>query len=143
VCTTWQLDQCCSGDWNLVCQATAEAKCQAQKCLPPPEPTGDAGPGPGEDAGAIDPTKGACCAVHSTPGCQERDTETCICKLLPDCCTTMWDSICVDLVREKRCEPAVRDCVCMNWQQSCCDMGWTDSCRILAENQCHGKPSCP
>ena len=138
VCTTWQLDQCCSGEWNVVCQTTAEEKCQAAKCLPPPEPPPDAGP--------VDPTKGACCAVHTTPGCADTDVETCICKLLPDCCTNMWDSICVQLVREKHCEPGVRDCVCMTWQQqACCDTAWTDICRDVAEdpNKCHSQPSCP
>src|SRR5262249_23083513 len=124
VCDTWKLDQCCSGPWDVFCQTTAEQKCQAEHCLPPDT---------GGDARA-ERAKGGCCATHSTPGCEDKATETCICNLLPDCCNNQWDAVCVQLVREKRCEPGVRDCVCMTWQQAdCCNKGWTDECKFVAE----------
>ncbi|HVW24714.1 MAG TPA: hypothetical protein VHC69_05060 [Polyangiaceae bacterium] len=136
VCTQWQQSQCCSGAWDEVCQATAELKCNAAKCggEPPSTTTPDGG----------DIVKGACCATHSTPGCADTATEQCICGLLADCCTNQWDSVCVQLVREKHCEPGVRDCVCTTWQQqSCCDTDWTDSCGLVATSKCGAQPECP
>jgi hypothetical protein len=134
VCTTWQQSQCCSGTWDTFCQATAEQKCQAEKCATEPSP-------PTPDAGHI--VKGACCAVHATPGCDDPDIEKCTCALLSDCCTNQWDAVCVQLVREKRCETGVRTCVCDNWQASCCDTEWTNACGIIAESKCNAQPSCP
>jgi hypothetical protein len=136
VCTQWQQPQCCSGTWDTFCQTTAEAKCGAEKCLTtgPPTPTTDGG----------DIVKGACCATHSTPGCDDMATEQCICNILGDCCTKQWDSVCVQLVREKHCEAGVRDCVCKTWQQqSCCDMGWTNACGLVATSKCGAQPPCP
>jgi hypothetical protein len=137
VCTQWQQSQCCSGTWDTFCQTTAEEKCNAEKCVTttvPPEPT--------PDGGHI--VKGACCAVHATPGCDDTPTEQCICKLLGDCCTKQWDSVCVQLVREKHCEDGVRDCVCTTWQQqSCCDTSWTMACSLVATSKCGAQPACP
>jgi hypothetical protein len=134
VCTQWQQADCCSGEWTTFCQTTAEQKCQARHCLPDPTPT--------DDGGTIE--KGACCATHSTGGCADMAVETCICALLPDCCSKAWDSVCVQLVREKHCEDGVRKCVCETWQQaSCCDTQWTDVCGIVAEDKCGAAPSCP
>jgi hypothetical protein len=133
VCTEWQQADCCSGEWTTFCQATAEQKCHAKHCLPDPPPT---------DGGTVE--KGACCATHSSGGCAEDAVEKCICALLPDCCTKAWDSVCVQLVREKHCEDGVRTCVCETWQQgSCCDTQWTNVCAIVAEDKCGAKPSCP
>jgi hypothetical protein len=135
VCTTWQQDQCCTGPWDTFCQTTAEEKCQAEHCGTDTSP-------PTPDGGQI--VKGACCAVHNTPGCADAPTEQCICALLPDCCTKTWDSVCVQLVREKHCEDGVRTCVCTTWQQSsCCDTEWNDACALVAENKCGAQPSCP
>jgi hypothetical protein len=127
------LPDCCSGDWTTFCQATAEEKCNAQHCLPPPPPG---------DGGTIQ--KGACCAPHSSGGCADAAIEKCICGMLEDCCTTAWDSICVQLVREKHCEDGVRTCVCDTWQQpDCCNVQWTNICGIVAEDKCGAQPSCP
>jgi len=128
VCTDWQQDQCCTGTWDTFCQVTAEEKCQAEPCA-------------GADAGA--PSTDACCAEKATPGCSNSALESCICALLPDCCTTAWDAVCVQLVQEKHCESGVRPCVCQDWQQpSCCDTQWTSFCEITAEQKCGATAGC-
>ena len=135
VCTQWQQGQCCTDKWDTFCQTTAEEKCQAEKCATDPSPLTP-------DGGNI--VKGACCATHTTPGCDDSAVETCICALLSDCCTKQWDSVCVQLVREKHCEDGVRTCVCDQWQQSsCCDTQWTNACGLIAESKCGAQPSCP
>jgi hypothetical protein len=134
VCTTWNQSQCCSGTWDIFCQATAEEKCQAPHCTVPP-PTGDA------DAGG---PQGSCCATHATSGCSDPAIQSCVCGLLADCCTNGWDDVCVQLVAEEHCATGVRDCVCTTWQQSsCCDTAWTDECRIVAEQKCGAPATCP
>lgn len=129
VCTDWHQGQCCTGAWDAICQTTAEQKCNAPHCAVDP---------------GVDPSKGACCATHASGGCADGATEQCVCGLLPDCCSKAWDAVCVQLVRERHCEPGVRDCVCKTWEQStCCDSSWTNTCHLVAEDKCGAKPSCP
>jgi hypothetical protein len=136
VCTTWGQSPCCGGTsnaWDGFCQGTAEVKCGAEKC------GGDTST-PTPDGGHI--LKGACCATHVTPGCDDMAIEQCVCALVPDCCKTQWADACVQLVREQHCDTTVRDCVCM-WQSGCCDQGWTDSCNLVATGKCAAKTVCP
>ncbi len=41
---------------------------------------------------------GACCQVQPGPGCGDPGIEGCVCAVDPYCCTTQWDSVCVDEV---------------------------------------------
>jgi hypothetical protein len=36
--------------------------------------------------------------VHSTPGCEDTEIESCVCAYDSYCCTTSWDSLCVSEV---------------------------------------------
>jgi hypothetical protein len=139
VCTQWGQSQCCgdAGTWDVICQTTAEEKCNAAKCItmtgPPPGPTPDGG----------ELIKGACCATHATAGCNDKAIEQCICALVPDCCAKQWDDPCAQLVREQHCAPTVRDCVCNTWEPDCCNNAWTNSCNLVATGQCHATSVCP
>lgn len=130
VCEDWQQDACCSEEWDTFCQVTAEQKCGATvNCAA----TTDGGPG----------SKGACCAAHAEPGCSEPEVESCICDLLPDCCTDSWDALCVQLYNEQHCGDGVRECVCKDWElDRCCTESWTTLCALTAEEKCGGTPSC-
>jgi hypothetical protein len=130
VCQDWQQSQCCDTEWTTLCAFTAEDKC-------------------GGSAACVDPLQtpptatNACCEAATTPGCSDTDIETCVCDQLPDCCTTAWDSVCVELVRQQTCAPDVRTCVCQDWGLSeCCDTQWTDFCTITAEQKCNAQNTC-
>jgi hypothetical protein len=102
----------------------------------------------GGEADAGTASIATCCEAKAEPGCADADTETCVCNLLPECCSTAWDEPCVELVRQKFCEPGVRECVCGpasegGWEQTtCCDTSWTEFCATTAFIKCEGDPSC-
>jgi hypothetical protein len=89
----------------------------------------------------------SCCVAHTAPGCSDATAETCVCALLPDCCTATWDGACAQIVAEKYCQQGVRDCVCGNglnqWQQAtCCSTSWTNACDIVAVSKCTAVAGC-
>lgn len=88
-----------------------------------------------------------CCTAHASAGCQDPNVETCVCALLPDCCTDTWDGACAQIVTEKYCQPGVRDCVCNpppdGWDQnSCCATSWTNLCDATAVSKCGAVAGC-
>jgi len=89
--------------------------------------------------------KSDCCVAQSNPGCAEPNIERCVCMTNPECCTSGWNSDCVNLVTSlgcgdctlgnccdthpgKGCEDrAVSTCVCTNVEE-CCTTSWTSEC---------------
>ena len=100
--------------------------------------------------GGVQPplSSGSCCEDHAEPGCDDAETQACVCDKLPDCCTTTWDHACTLIVLGKFCEPGVRDCICgtaeeEGWQPSCCESPeWTDFCNEIAIIKCGAKAGC-
>ncbi|MBN1655930.1 MAG: hypothetical protein JXA30_19340 [Deltaproteobacteria bacterium] len=91
---------------------------------------------------------GSCCEVHAEPGCNDAQTQSCVCEKLPDCCTNTWDLPCTLIVIQKYCEPGIRECVCGpaangGWEQTqCCEVDWTDFCKETAIIKCGAKAGC-
>lgn len=87
-----------------------------------------------------------CCEPHAGAGCEDRAIEACVCApdVLPDCCTKGWDVFCVEVVRQRYCDPGIRQCVCEQWQQEgCCSVKWTDTfCELTAELKCSSVVGC-
>jgi hypothetical protein len=89
-----------------------------------------------------------CCAEHTSSGCEDSAIQTCICEMLPDCCSKAWSRSCVLLTEGHYCEPAVRDCVCKpeaegGWaQESCCSQEWTNLCEYVASEKCKAEARC-
>ncbi|MEC9072865.1 MAG: hypothetical protein VX938_10815, partial [Myxococcota bacterium] len=60
--------------------------CQStESCLSCPFDCGDCGGGGG----------GTCCAESTGPGCDNANCSAAVCALDPYCCTTAWDTYCV------------------------------------------------
>lgn len=70
---------CCSTTWDGTCVVYAELFCTAT-----PVECGTAG-------------QGACDTVHADPGCADATCCTAVCAIDPSCCSSSWDSICVQL----------------------------------------------
>jgi len=91
---------------------------------------------------------GSCCEEHTEPGCDNAETQACVCEKLPDCCTATWDLPCTLIVLQKFCEPGVRECVCGpaaegGWEQTqCCETEWTGFCDETAVIKCGAKAGC-
>jgi hypothetical protein len=91
---------------------------------------------------------GGCCEEHEEPGCDDAETQACVCERLPDCCTATWDLPCTLIVIQKYCEPGVRECVCGpasdgGWEQTqCCETEWTNFCDETAIIKCGAKAGC-
>ncbi len=109
---------------------------------------GDGSDGGDADSGTQDNTgSGGCCEEHAEPGCEDLETQTCVCDKLPECCTDTWDLPCVLIVEQKYCEPGVRECVCGDapdgWEQTqCCETQWTNFCNETAIIKCGARASC-
>lgn len=108
--------------------------------------TGAVGDGLGGDGGGDGDSDAnaeprPCCDAHGGRGCEEPETEACICALVPECCSMEWLPGCAQLVSEQLCDQEVRDCVCLEagyGQSSCCENGgWNVSCAALAELNCY------
>src|SRR5262245_38490244 len=41
------------------------------------------------------PAAEGCCEEHSAPGCNTTACEDCVCGIVPECCTTQWDTTCL------------------------------------------------
>ncbi len=49
------------------------------------------------------PVGGACCETSTTPGCSDPSVESCVCAIDSLCCTSSWDSWCVNEVDQYGC----------------------------------------
>jgi hypothetical protein len=49
---------------------------------------------------------GSCCEVAATAGCNNTDTEACVCTIDPACCQDAWSQACVTLARDSCGDPA-------------------------------------
>jgi len=47
-----------------------------------------------------DSTPGDCCETHDSPGCNDASCCDSICEIDPFCCTTTWDTICVNYAQD-------------------------------------------
>ncbi len=101
---------------------------------------------------------GDCCEAHGGIGCEDGDTEACVCAMDPFCCENTWDPICADeaktdcgacggeLPTGDCCEvngspgcddPGTEGCVCA-MDPFCCENTWDQICADEAANQCGG-----
>jgi hypothetical protein len=136
---------CCSTAWDVVCVNAAIASC------------------PGCD----NPSNGDCYTTHPTPYCNKPECCTTVCAADPFCCSTAWDSLCVNaaITNCPSCDnPSNGDClvahptpfcntpeccstVCAA-DPLCCDNQWDSFCvagaNTLCVETCGGSlaPSC-
>ena len=137
---------CCEVNWDAVCVTTALA---LDECQPTINPSG----------------RGDCLEASTFPGCGITSCMASVCDVDPFCCSTSWNSICVDIAEvlcfdlvicpsEGSCEITHPDPGCENpWccnvvcQQDphCCEVSWDNDCAIWAINNCVGSnmPTCP
>ncbi len=99
---------------------------------------------------------GDCCEAHGGIGCEDGDTEACVCAMDPFCCENTWDQICADeaanqcggcgLAQGDCCVPAdtpgcgdadLEACVC-GQDGFCCETAWDDLCVNQAADPCGG-----
>lgn len=105
------------------------------------------------------PGSGDCCAIHSTPGCNDFDCCNEVCAFDEFCCFLPWDSSCVSLA-EDHCgslcnasacpgtgdccqthgSPGCNDALCCDLvctrNATCCSGQWSSSCATLATQIC-------
>lgn len=75
-CVCNQNANCCQGQWDLSCAATAAQQCPSSctAC-----------------------SQGNCCDTHDQPGCTNDACNACVCGNDAFCCNQFWDGNCVDL----------------------------------------------
>ncbi len=121
----------------------------------PVDPTIDPTVDPTLDDGGVDDgglPGGDCCTAHGGLGCNDAAIETCVCGLDDICCSSGWDSICVDEAAQlcgapcmgggggddvgDCCTPhlsvgctnlEIEGCVC-SLDDFCCSTEWDDIC---------------
>jgi len=71
---------CCETKWDASCAALASQLCES------------AGPGT-----CGDPAAGSCFVSNGTPACNNQSCCQAVCALVPSCCTTVWDFLCVSI----------------------------------------------
>ncbi len=86
-----------------------------------------------------------CCDTHG-PGCSDYNIETCVCDVIPSCCTVEWDASCVaavDAMGCGACEPATLcgDGICEG-DEDCVTCGF--DCGLCPGECCtaHDSPGC-
>ncbi len=62
------------------------------------------------------PAAGACCEVHTGPGCEQSACSTCVCGLDAFCCSNAWDATCAS----EAAEACATVCACPTAPPSCC-----------------------
>jgi hypothetical protein len=55
---------------------------------------------------------GECCTAHSGPQCDNSSCSTCVCGLLPSCCSDTWSERCVGLANGEEDSGCSSDCLC-------------------------------
>ena len=100
-CVCAAFPHCCAIGWDTDCVKQAVNYCAPPPTHEPPPPTTD--PAPPSTPPATDPpvyegpkgTLGPCCEANAdAAGCDEPVTEQCVCDLLGECCTAVWDERC-------------------------------------------------
>lgn len=66
----------------------------------PPSAPGADNPNSGDDDDDADDDRDdvsflGCCQRHDEPGCQDPEVESCICDVMPECCTDSWTEACI------------------------------------------------
>lgn len=120
---------CCEQAWDSVCvDLVGDAGCGP--CPPPDRPA-------------------SCCEAGLQSGCDDALIETCVCDVMPECCTQQWTAACAAAVEELICgecqvdagqndcceispdpgcvDQAVAECVCMS-DSYCCEFAWDSQC---------------
>ena len=126
---------CCNTAWDAICAAKAIEVCT--------------------DCG--EPTAGSCFQPHSTPSCQDAACCASVCAADPFCCTTQWDTLCVNgaIALCPNCgDPETGSCytvhatpfcdnatccetICAT-DPFCCNQRWDSLCVTAAINGCAG-----
>lgn len=143
---------CCDTLWDAACASDARAICTAEDEACPLPPCGsDLLP--------------SCCTASNAPNCSDESCCEAVCAVDPLCCTTIWDSICVDeaaAIPSCKCNgPACGDpdagscfethsnpfCADANcclfvcaFETTCCSVGWDQVCVDLATSVCGATP---
>lgn len=107
------------------------------------------------------PKAGSCFQSRKTPGCEWGPCCAAVCSMMPECCTSAWDDLCVELAdrlceQPSACEVSLNDCdtpgrrpgcrdeTCCEFVCSidpyCCTSRWDDLC-VAASRDC-GADSC-
>ncbi|MCX4243567.1 hypothetical protein [Paraliomyxa miuraensis] len=159
-CVCTEISFCCDSGWEEVCASAVEAlgcgHCAGVgESGGPPPPPGDSGDSGGPPLGG----DGDCCMDNGTPGCDDPAIESCVCMQDAYCCSSTWDSLCVDEVAMFGCgdcggampppppgtstccsaqagpgcdDQAIADCVCFI-DDFCCTTQWDAVCAIFVE----------
>ncbi|MFK7958979.1 MAG: hypothetical protein AB8G96_00500 [Phycisphaerales bacterium] len=96
-------------------------------------------PDPGTMLGCV-PGVGSCFVSRETPGCEWGPCCTAVCSLMPECCGSAWDEMCVELA-QRLCE---RPPACAVATNDCDDVGRRGGCadRTCCEFVCRIDPYC-
>jgi hypothetical protein len=148
-----QLDPyCCDTVWDTACAADARSLCTAKDEACPVPPCGS-------------DLLQSCCTVGNGPNCSDSSCCEAVCAIDPVCCSTVWDTICVDqAVAIPSCKCAGPSCgdpdagscfqthptpycadadccffVC-GFEPTCCSDAWDTTCVELAQLVCGTTP---
>ena len=144
---------CCSILWDATCVLEASDEClDSCPCsglateTPAPTPT------PG----------GNCCDPHDGTGCDDNRCQGCVCGIDGDCCSLVWDDICVseatqecavdcsgeaaesccDVHDSVGCDDLeCQDCVC-GIDETCCTDAWDETCVEESNAECAAPCTC-
>lgn len=148
-CVCEQEASCCAFAWDTTCVALAEA---CGGCEPATD-SGDTKDPTTDDGGG----GGSCCSAAAGNGCDDPNTEDCVCAADAYCCDEQWDDVCVSQAQYlcdadcglppaggdccaphggPECDDAeVTECVCAA-EPFCCIFPWADECITVAVLQC-------
>ncbi len=126
--------------------------------VPPPSP---ADPGATRAVAGCVPGAGDCFTPHAGPGCDWGPCCEVVCAVMPECCASQWDALCVKLAEElcerpPACRVATGDCLEPDKQRGCrdrsccelvcaidpfcCTSRWDDLCAAAAAETCGVEP---
>jgi hypothetical protein len=75
---------CCDDSWDGMCVTKVGTLLCGPSCDP-------------------DDSDGPCCTAHAGPGCEVDTVEACVCAMDDLCCSSEWDSFCVDEIESFDC----------------------------------------
>lgn len=75
---------CCSTAWDAMCVSKVGTLLCGGSCDP-------------------DDADGPCCTAHAGTGCEVNTVETCVCAMDELCCSSEWDTFCVDEIESFEC----------------------------------------
>ncbi len=126
--------------------------------VPPPDPSA---PGATRAVAGCVPGAGDCFTPHAGPGCEWGPCCELVCAVMPECCTSGWDELCVKLAEElcerpPACRTAIGDCLEADKERGCrdrsccelvcaidpfcCTSRWDDLCAAAAAETCGVAP---